>query len=293
MTVQDRRPTLSDGTLPGEGVKPDENDDAVVEPAVAEDDDEVIVPPSEGEGTPTDPAENNDPDETTPVEPVAASVEEEKPRVISESAESLESKKAELLKEVQELRAERRGLKGNPFEKKEEPLFVKPQEDPLKDVNPDDRSIIEKVVEARLRAEGFLKREELQSMTLKDKVQQQTDAWVKDNTDFDKDNDPDDSKWNKINAYVSRMFAPPSKPEDVTEMLDIARERLFGKKTAPLPQKSINSIAAKKEKIAIGSKSSSGGDANRVSSPSGEKIDKALLQHLQGFTEEELKEFAS
>ena len=40
-------------------------------------------------------------------------------------------------------------------------------------------------------------------MTLKDKVQQQTDAWVKDNTDFDKDNDPDDSKWNKINAYVS------------------------------------------------------------------------------------------
>ena len=35
---------------------------------------------------------------------------------------------------------------------------MKPQEDPLKDVNPDDRSIIEKVVEAGLRAEGFLKR---------------------------------------------------------------------------------------------------------------------------------------
>ena len=33
MTVQDRRPTLSDGTLLGEGVKPDENDDAVVDPA--------------------------------------------------------------------------------------------------------------------------------------------------------------------------------------------------------------------------------------------------------------------
>lgn len=301
MPVQDRRPSFSDGTPIGEGVKPDEVDDAVVEPAVAEDDDEVIVPPSEGEGTPADPAENNDPDGTIEeLEPVDASPEVEKPRVITESADSLEAKKAELLKEVQELRAERRGLKGNPFEKKispnEEPLFTKPQEDPLKDVNPDDRSIIEKVVEARLKSEGYVRKDELQSMTLKDKVQQQTDAWVRENTEFDKDNDPDDSKWNKINAYVSRMFAPPSKPDDVKEMLDIARERLFGKKTSSLPQKSINSIAAKKEKLAISAKPSSGGGTSAKDSSAGkfsEKIDPNLLGHLKGFSEEELKELVS
>jgi hypothetical protein len=282
----------------GEGVKPDEEE-------VVPDEDEDESP--EGEEAPADPAEKKDTDSASEEEPVEEkSTEEEvavdatpaaeKPKVIKESVDSLEATKSRLLEEIKELRGERRTLKGNPFDKKsDDSIFVKnpkAEEDPLTDVNSEDRALIERVVEARLKSEGYVKKDELRSMTMKEKIQAQTDAWLATNPEFDKDNDPEDEKWNKINAFVSRMFAPPSRDGDVKVMLDMAKERLFGKKTAILSEKSIKSIAAKKEKIATGVKSASGSGAGS-GKESFEKIDKDLLVHLKGFTEEELKELAS
>jgi hypothetical protein len=308
MPIQDRRPTFGDGTPIGEGVKPDEveeveEESSEPEPApeteaveVEEEDDlpDFITPESlEGEGTPADPAENNDPDEEETA-PVEAQPEEAEKKF--ESVESLEQRREKLLREITDLRGERRDLKGGPFKSnKDEPLLVTDpaEDDPLKDVNPQDRELIDKVVDFRLKSGGYLKKDELQTMTLKERVQAETESWIKDNSEFSKDNDPDDEKWNQVRSYVQRFFTAPSKPEDVREMLDIAQERLFGKKTAQLPTKSIKSVAAKKEKIAAGAKSSSGGGTSSggSSKQQASRVDPSLMDHLQGFTDEEKKEF--
>uniref|UniRef100_A0A6H1ZI06 Uncharacterized protein n=1 Tax=viral metagenome TaxID=1070528 RepID=A0A6H1ZI06_9ZZZZ len=309
MPIQDRRPSFGDGAEPGEGVKPDESEDAAEDVEVTDDlPDDITEDLLEGEGTPDDPAKQNDPDGTdeeslddvSSLEEGAVDapvVEAEKPKVIDETEESLQARKASILEEIKNLRGERRQLKGTPFDKKiqspdEEALFIQPKEDPLDNVNPDDRAVIEKVIEARLKSGGYVRKDELQTMSLREKVQQNTDAWLSKNEEFSKDNDPDDEKWNKINSYVSKMFAPPSNPDVVSEMLDIARERLFGKKTNPLPQKSIKSVAAKKEKIAAGAKSSSGGGVSQKQS-SGGKISADQLEYLHGFSDEEKNELAS
>ena len=132
----------------------------------------------------------------------------------------------------------------------------------------------------------------MNALSYEEKLQSETDRWLEENPDFKKENDPDDTKWDRIHGYVSRMFVKPQSPKDIREVLDIARERLFGKK-ATLPEKSLHSIAAQKEKLAASSKSASGSGAVSKAPVKTGKIDSSLKEYLQGFSDEELQEIAS
>lgn len=285
--------------------------------------DETPDEQAEEEGTPADPEEKNDPGEESeeaPEEEAAADddaagseeAEEEdtvegapvvetpkKPsaKAMLEPIESIEATKARLLKEVEDLRIERRGYKEAPFqEQSKDPLFVKKDdEDLLKDVNAQDVDLIEKV----LRAKGYVPKEEInKELSAKEyhtSVKSFTESWLESNPEFKPENDPEDEKWNQINAYATKYFSKPKDPKDVVEILDAARLRLFGKKSSTLPTKSLNLVAAKKEKIAASAKPSSGGSAGSKAAPTSTKkgINPDLMPYLQGFDDDELAEISA
>lgn len=298
MAFHDRRPQLEEGVNPNE--LPEEEAEEL-----------------EGEGTPTDPAENNDPGEpeeepeegepedttagTEEAEPDAAPPEPlpKKAPVITEPIEKLEEKKAKLLEELAALRGEKREFTGTPFQKpsKSPAVFVpKPEVDDLKDVAPGDVDLIEKV----LRAKGYVPKEELnRELSVKEHqsgMKTFTEAWLEKNPEFKPGTEEADEAWAKINAYASKFYQIPTDPKDVLEILDASRDRVFGKKSASsLPTKSLHSVAAKREKIAVSAKPSSGGSAgSKANSTSGKNtIDPSLMEHLKGFSEEEKAEIAS
>jgi hypothetical protein len=256
------------------------------------------------EGTPANSDANDDPDDEpekeeivdTPKEVVEKKLqpiedlEKTKKELEDEVAElASDPSRTNLLDDIKELRVARRILKGQPF-KKDSPVFVKKEndEDLLKDVAPDDVSMIEKV----LRAKGYVPRSELEReqsvRTYKQQMDDATNEWLKENPEFDVDHDTDNTKWQKLHDYISENFDAPKNPKASKDLLDMARDKMFGKKTPTLPEKSPYSIAAKKEKIAVSSAKPSSGGTNVSSSPS--KLGSSARQNMIGFSEEELAE---
>lgn len=282
---------------------PEENLDTTVPDG---DEDEYVVPPNDGdpedqdapkdgEDAPEKQKPDTEPEEETESgegvddsdvseEAVVELPKKPEKKHPDESLESIEAKRIAALEELRRLRGEVREAKGAPIKAAPaKPVLV--DEDPLKDVAAQDVELVEKV----LKAKGYVRKDDLSLMTLQEKINAETDAWLKENPEFDKDNDPDDAKWNKLHSYISETFAPPKTPAKVKEYLEIARERLFGKKTTPLPRSNPHSVAAKKEKISVSAKSSSGSGGS--STERGQKgQQKPLADYapfLKGFSEEE------
>jgi hypothetical protein len=280
---------------PTEGKEAEEDDEE-------SDEDEEESPEAE-EGTPANSDANDDPDDKVE-EPVADTPKEEGEKKL-QPIEDLEKTRKELedevaqlasdpareavLEEIRELRTARRILKGQPL-KKDTPVFVKKEQDDdiLKDVAPEDVSTIEKV----LRAKGYVPRVELEreqnARTYKQQMDDATNEWLKDNPEFDVDHDTDNTKWQKLHDYISDNFDAPKNPKASKDLLDLARDKIFGKKSPTLPEKSPHSIAAKKEKIAVSSAKPSSGGTNVSGSPS--KLGSKMRQHMVGFSDEELDE---
>lgn len=296
MALHDREPQFEDEAAP---VAVPEPAPVSTEPEPVEGESDIIVDARTGvapiteEEVPVEeaaPVEEIAPVEEVPVEEVV--VEPTKPENKIESVEGLEAKKARLLTEIQELRRDRREAKGSTFQKHDQPaetpVFIKPEEDVLKDTAPEDVALIEKV----LKAKGYVRKDELAASTFQEKLSSVELSWLEQNPEFKQENDPEDEKWNQVRSYVSRLGMRPTKPDDVREILDIARERLFGKKTAPLPEKSLHSVAAKKQNIAVGAKTSSGGSS--PAKPVSKSNDISVLKSvLKDFSDEELEELAS
>jgi hypothetical protein len=283
---------------PTEGKEAEEETDEEDDESTEEESDEAE------EGTPAISDATDDPDDEpekeevvdTPKEVVEKKLQpiedlEKTKKDLEEEVANLanDPSRTHLLDDIKELRAVRRVLKGQPF-KKDSPVFVKKEEDAdlLKDVAPDDVSTIEKV----LRAKGYVPRSELEKeqsiRTYKQQMDDSTSEWLKENPEFDVDHDTDNAKWQKLHDYISENFDAPKNPKASKDLLDIARDRLFGKKSPQLPEKSPHSIAAKKEKIAVSSAKPSSGGTNVSGSPS--KLGSSARQHLIGFTDEDLEE---
>ncbi|MFA5397721.1 MAG: hypothetical protein WC346_17060 [Methanogenium sp.] len=214
---------------------------------------------------------------------------EKKSQKTQEDIDAITNEYHRLLGEVTNLRSERRDLRGGPFHKeKKDEIFTKKEDDPLAEIAKEDVAVIEKVLQAK----GYVRKDDVEYSSIQKEVDSASLAWVEENKEFSPDNDPNDEKWNRLVSYVKENFAVPRSGKKAQEYLDIARERLFGKKQALLPQKSPNSIAAKKEKIAVSSAKSSGGGTSADTSKTSKNapIDKGLAVHLQGFSDEEIKE---
>lgn len=192
---------------------------------------------------------------------------------------ALTSEKERLLKEISDLRTERRSVRES---KKEEPLFIESQTDELADVNPQDAELIEKV----LRAKGYVKKDELNALTYKEKLDAHKDQWLQAHPEYLPANDPDDTNWNALTTTLNGYFKTPANPADIVKMLDVAHGMV--KPSSSIPTKSRASADAANEKIKISSKGASAGGASKpIISKSKGTIDRSAFH---GFSDEELAE---
>lgn len=193
------------------------------------------------------------------------------------NALSLEEKR--LRDSIVELRKERRSVK-------EEKVIIDKVET-LEGVNPDDVALIEKVI----RAKGFVRKDEISAMSHQEKLENYKDAWLQAHPEYLPENDPDDVKWSALKSHVDAYFKAPSNPKEIEKILDLAHLMVSPKRS--LSVKEPASAQSAKEKLKSSSAAAGGGQTKSTVTQKSSKasIDPGLLQHLQGFSEEELKDF--
>lgn len=231
---------------------------------------EEVADETESEQEPED-AKDIEPEEE---ESEPAQEDESEAKVI----EGLNAQKQALLNEIVNLRKERRQVRESKPEP-EKPITV---DDELKDLNPGDVEIIEKV----LKAKGYVRKEDVNSLTASQAIRQEQDKWLQEHPEYLPENDPDDKNWLRLKEEVEGMYRPPSSPEHLRRILDRVHQSISPK--ASLPNISKSSVDAKKERIAAASKASTGSATPKKSSPS--TVDKSLKGYLHGFSDDEVNE---
>ncbi len=234
--------------------------------------------------------EGNAPEESSTSE--EASTEAEKPVEVTEdpdkdALEALKLQKESLMKEIVDLRRERRTVR-------EEPLVVQAKSDNtvVEGVNPQDVETIEKVIKAK----GYVQKDELASMTYKEKEEAAKNDWLNKHPEYLPENDPDDKNWNALKSKVNSYFRAPANPAEVSLILDSAHAMLIPQQK-PLPVKGTAATAASQEKLKSTSMAGAGGSTTKdkpsVKTSSGKSIPKSMAHHLIGFTDDEVKELTS
>lgn len=257
---------LREKITPNEGV--DETEVKPDEVSGEEDEEEAIAEPKE---------------ETPPEEASTSNGEETELEKEAKALEAIRLQKAELLKDVTDLRTERREIRA-PGGVKAQPIIVDaPKDDELADVDPAAVAMIERVIKAK----GYVQKGDLDSRDTTRSVKSEQDTWLDKHPEYKPENDPDDEKWKQLSSVV-KMFALPSNPKDVQRILDMAHRELGGT-AAVLPVKSAASAAAQTQKTKVSGTSGGGGAAKAATSSNG-KVD---LSMLKGFTAEELADLQS
>jgi len=196
---------------------------------------------------------------------------------------ALHKEKEKILNDISQLRKERRQVR---YGEKEEPLLVDKQQDGLlQDVAESDIQLIEKV----LKAKGYVRKDEISSMSYSEKVTTKQDEWLKQHPEYLPENDKDDTKWLLLKGTIETYFKAPSNPNDIQRVMDLAHSMISPSKSLPVRSKA--STDAAQEKIQTSSKGSIGGGTKAVPV----KTSKGNLRtdQLQGFSEDEIKDLLS
>lgn len=237
----------------------DESQPEPVVEEVVETTPEVEVTP-EGAETPADPLPANEPPAPDP-------------SLILKQVQGLEAEKAKLLEEVKTLRGTRREIK------QEQIAHVESQIDDLKDVNPDDVSVIEKV----LRSKGYMTKGEVEKMSYEATKQEELDRFLEKYPEYKKENDPDDIHWNALQRELG-YYRLPEDPRKTLEVLERAHRNVARPTTT-------TQVVARKQQVAVAGHGSGG--VQRPSAPAHSGgLTPAQKAHLLagGWTEEELKD---
>ena len=251
---------------------------------------EAVVDTTEETETPADSSTAETPDETvegTGDETPSTNLPEpqvEEENVEEKRVQGLKAEEERLRKQIEELRKERRNVRQEtPAEK---PLLIPAEtSSDLADVAPSDVQLIEKV----LRAKGYVRKDEIQSMTYAEKLDAAKETWLQAHPEYLPANDLEDVKWAALNSAIKSYFKAPPKPEDVARVMDMAHQMIGGTPKQTLPKKNVAANAASQEKVKSLSKGTGGSAGNKTPAPK-RNID---TSHLIGFTEEELEEMKS
>lgn len=201
-------------------------------------------------------------------------VVEEKPQddALVRANEGLKEERLKLLKEIQELRGQRREIKQGELNK------VNQQIDELKDVNPDDVATIDKI----LRAKGYLTKEESQRMHFESVKQEKVNEFLEKYPEYKPENDPHDINWNTLQREFS-IYAMPSDPRLILDRLERAHKSIAKAPTA--------NIEVKKQQAKVAGVGSGGVQR----SPSKKSLDPDKREALRrgGWSEEEISSIES
>ena len=180
----------------------------------------------------------------------------------------LEEKK-KLLNEIANLRGQRREIKQSQIDR------VEQQIDELKDVHPEDVSLIDKV----LRSKGYITKEESQKMFYKAVQDEELTKFLTKYPEYKPENDPNDLNWSSLQSEL-KFYRMPDDPHLVQQVLERAHRNIAKISSG-------RDINIKKQQL----KTAGVGGGGVQRSSSGNILDphKRLMLEQGGWSEEEIK----
>ena len=200
-----------------------------------------------------------------------------KAQELKSQIEGLQVEKTKLLEDIVGLRGERRTIKQEEINKVEAKI------DELKDINPDDVAVIEKIVKQK----GFMTETQFNERLYSQTQQEELDGFLEKYPEFKPENDPTDKNWkalkNALADYsISRDVPLPDFRQKVKRVFEKARRDIT-------PISGQDTSEAKKQQLRTAAIGGKGG----VKSPStSTRFSADQLEHYRrgGFTEAEIAE---
>lgn len=231
-----------------------------------------------GEETPSEAATENEPsevvgEETKDSAPEVADNTSTQSKELQNEIVGLRDARKELLDEIKELRGERRELKQREIDRVEQKIEQKT--DDLKDLHPDDVTLIDRV----LRAKGYVSQPEVNKMLFEAKKQDVLNKFLREFPEYKPENDPDNKKWGQVLQEIS-LYREPTTADQYETLLRRAHRMAGGASAGG------QSVAVKKHQVQV---ASAGSAATRKPS-STNKLSQLAETHMQGYSQEEIAE---
>lgn len=189
-----------------------------------------------------------------------------------EANRGLQEERVKLLKEISELRGQRREIKQDQLKR------VEQQIDELKDVNPNDVSLIERVI----RSKGYMTKEESNRMFYETVKQEELNKFLDKFPEYKPENDPNDLNWNALQRELG-YYRSPENPHQIADLLERSH-KVIARVTASAPV----STATRQRQVQLASAGSGG--SQRASQSVNQTLDperKAMLKS-GGFSDEDI-----
>lgn len=205
----------------------------------------------------------------TPAETVGDTTATPSSSVQDTEIEALRRERVKLLGEISELRGQKREVK------QELLTHVEQQIDDLKDVNPNDVTLIDRV----LRSKGYITKEEQSRMAYESVKNEELNKFLETYPEYKPANDPNDINWNALQREIG-YYRMPSDPRKIREVLDRAHRATVKVSSDPgLPQRQRQVQVA----------GTGGGGTQRSSSRNTLDPSKRAMLEQGGWSEEEIK----
>jgi len=225
------------------------------------------------------PEEGVEKEKETPIEPPAI----EKPTTevklsgvdtgnLEKQIQNLQGERVKLIKEIQDLRGQKREIKS------EEILKIEQKIDELKDVHPEDVSFIERI----LKSKGYVTEAQAHKMFYESVKNQELNKFLDKFPEYKPENDPNDLNWNALQKEL-RYYRMPDDPHQVREILERAHRGIISPKVS-----NDQSITTKKRQIEVAGV----GVGGTQRSSSQRSLDSRRKEELLrgGWSEEDIKE---
>ena len=235
--------------------------------------------PTDEKETPEPPAEKPTEQEIAGEDTQALSQAIEQPIEVPQPTEEqraltgLQAERVKLLKEISELKGQRREIK------QEELRTVEQHIDDLKDLHPEDVSVIERV----LRGKGYVTKQEANQMFYESVKQDELNKFLERYPEYKPENDPGDINWTMLQREMSYYKVPPN-PHQITEILERSHRSIVKVPSGRAPQTSMQQA---KRQLQVASHGSGG--AQRPSSHGKLSPQQVDVYRQGGWTEDEIK----
>ncbi len=218
--------------------------------------------------TPEEPSASEKPADEPQEEEISGDTDNEE---LQKQVQGLSQEREKLLKEIQELRGQRREIKQVELTK------VESKVDELKDLHQEDVALIDRIFKAK----GYASKEDVQKIWYEQIKQEKLNAFLEKYPEFKPENDSHDINWSALQRELG-YYKFPTDPHRIPEILERARKAI-----QPVASGRNISTAERNLKTAgLGT-----GGVNR-SSPS-KSLSPEKRAWLKGFTEEEIREMES
>lgn len=213
------------------------------------------------------------PPEEKPADEEIAS-EDTEPSEEQKAIQKLQEERTKLLREIKELKGTKRELKEKRLEEVQQHI------DDLKDMHPDDVTLIDRV----LRAKGYVTKEEAGKMFYEAVKQEELEKFLNKYPEYKTENDPDNIHWGAFERQIEKEkelgYSLPKNPHNISAFLERVHNQL-----SPTSKGSDRGALQRRVQVA------SVGAGGHQQSPSPKRLDdaKRTLLLRGGWSEDEIK----